>query len=123
MQKVKDQTQKLTLMACEWIGADPDTVCKFRIDEARDEVYLLLDLGIKGVPKHTFSLSELVAKVEETKTAEVAQKEVTTKVEKEIDATRGAVKLAGELGVDLGQLKKRGRISVPDVRAAVAGGK
>ena len=74
------------------------------------KVIMVVDMGIKGCPKHTIDRADLLQPAPQ----------LTKK--RELNVSRAAKQLAAKHGLDLSQIKGTGRggqITLPDVKAAI----
>lgn len=96
--------------ACALQGVDPEKVLKFRSAPEIDEVYLIMDYGIKGCPKYTLSFTEVARYAKNA-----------SELETNISATPQARKLAEAHGIDLRVFAGigTGKVRVADVRALI----
>ena len=112
-------------VACEYLGVSPADVVKSRVEG--DDFILIVNLGIKGVPKYRIPLSELgddkprgdIVSGDTVIWSDVPIINANSGdlvYEPKIDATDGALTLATELGINLSELYDGERLTVRDVR-------
>ena len=104
--------RQMLIAACKIVGCDENKVLKYGVLEDEDAVKLIVDRGIKGCPEYHIPLAKIVGSDDQ-------EEETAEQPEPAINATRNAIAMAQEHGINLATVigsSDGGRIMLRDVK-------